>query len=202
MKPGTLFVLSAPSGAGKSSLAKALVDSMPNMAVSVSHTTRPRRPGEQQGIHYFFIDEPEFQAMVEAGRFLEHARVFGHHYGTSREAVEELLGQGKNVILDIDWQGARAIKRQMPQAKTIFILPPSQAALRGRLAGRGQDSREVIEQRMRAAVSEMTHYSEFDYKVVNDDFDAALQDLRAIVRGDTSGVRPLNVDIATLLGGT
>jgi len=195
-------VLSAPSGAGKSSLAKALVDSMPNMAVSVSHTTRPRRPGEQQGIHYFFIDEPEFQAMVEAGRFLEHARVFGHHYGTSREAVEELLRQGKNVILDIDWQGARAIKRQMPQAKTIFILPPSQAALRERLGGRGQDPREVIEQRMRAAVSEMTHYSEFDYKVVNDDFDAALQDLKAIVRGDTSGVRPLNVDVATLLGGT
>jgi guanylate kinase len=202
MKPGTLFVLSAPSGAGKTSLAKALVDAMPNMTVSVSHTTRAARPGEQQGVDYYFVAEPEFQDMVDSGRFLEHARVFGHRYGTSRQAVEELLHQGRDVVLDIDWQGARAIKQQMPQAKTIFILPPSRAALQKRLARRGQDSQGVIAQRMREAVSEMQHYREFDCVVVNDDFGAALEDLKAIVRGDTAGIRPLGVDVAALLGDT
>ncbi len=202
MKPGTLFVLSAPSGAGKTSLAKALVDAMPNMAVSVSHTTRAARPGEQQGVDYYFVAEPEFQDMVDSGRFLEDARVFGHRYGTSRQAVEELLHQGRDVVLDIDWQGARAIKQQMPQAKTIFILPPSRAALQKRLARRGQDSQGVIAQRMREAVSEMQHYREFDCVVVNDDFGAALEDLKAIVRGDTASIRPLGVDVAALLGDT
>jgi guanylate kinase len=199
MKPGTLFILSAPSGAGKTTLAKALVDASPDVAISVSHTTRPKRPGERDGIDYIFVSDAEFLASVEAGEFLEHAQVFGNRYGTSRAAVERLLQQGKDVILDIDWQGARAVKKAMPQAKSIFILPPSRDALAQRLAGRGQDSTAVIERRMRAAISEMEHCKEFDYQVVNDDFAAALADLKAIIAGKPERVRPLAVDIATLL---
>jgi guanylate kinase len=199
MKPGTLFILSAPSGAGKTTLAKALVDASPDVAISVSHTTRPKRPGERDGIDYIFVSDAEFLASVEAGEFLEHAQVFGNRYGTSRTAVERLLQQGKDVILDIDWQGARAVKKAMPQAKSIFILPPSRDALAQRLAGRGQDSTAVIERRMRAAISEMEHCKEFDYQVVNDDFAAALADLKAIIAGKPERVRPLAVDIATLL---
>jgi guanylate kinase len=199
MKPGTLFILSAPSGAGKTTLAKALVDASPDVAISVSHTTRPERPGERDGIDYIFVSDAEFLASVEAGEFLEHAQVFGNRYGTSRAAVERLLQQGKDVILDIDWQGARAVKKAMPQAKSIFILPPSRDALAQRLAGRGQDSTAVIERRMRAAISEMEHCKEFDYQVVNDDFAAALADLKAIIAGKPERVRPLAVDIATLL---
>jgi guanylate kinase len=199
MKAGTLFILSAPSGAGKTTLAKALVDALPAVAISVSHTTRPKRPGERDGIDYIFVSDAGFLASVEAGEFLEHAQVFGNRYGTSRAAVERLLQQGKDVILDIDWQGARAVKKAMPQAKSIFILPPSRDALAQRLAGRGQDSTVVIERRMRAAISEMEHYKEFDYQVVNDDFAAALADLKAIIAGKPERVRPLAVDIAALL---
>jgi guanylate kinase len=199
MKAGTLFILSAPSGAGKTTLAKALVDALPDVAISVSHTTRPKRPGERDGIDYIFVSDAGFLASVEAGEFLEHAQVFGNRYGTSRAAVERLLQQGKDVILDIDWQGARAVKKAMPQAKSIFILPPSRDALAQRLAGRGQDSTAVIERRMRAAISEMEHYKEFDYQVVNDDFAAALADLKAIIAGKPERVRPLAVDIAALL---
>lgn len=199
MKPGTLFILSAPSGAGKTTLAKALVDALPDVAISVSHTTRSKRPGERDGVDYIFVSDAEFLASVEAGEFLEHAQVFGNRYGTSRGAVERLLQQGKDVILDIDWQGARAVKKAMPQAKSIFILPPSRDALAQRLAGRGQDSTAVIERRMRAAISEMEHYKEFDYQVVNDDFAAALADLKAIIAGKPERVRPLAVDISTLL---
>ena len=199
MKPGTLFILSAPSGAGKTTLAKALADALPDVAISVSHTTRPKRPGEREGIDYIFVSDTEFLASVEAGEFLEHAQVFGNRYGTSRGAIERLLQQGKDVILDIDWQGARAVKKAMPQAKSIFILPPSRDALAQRLAGRGQDSTAVIQQRMRAAISEMEHYKEFDYQVVNDDFAAALADLKAIIAGKPERVRLLTVDIATLL---
>lgn len=200
MKSGKLFILSAPSGAGKTSLARALVKALPDLAFSISHTTRPPRPGEKDGVDYYFVDEAEFQAMMETDMFLEHARVFDHRYGTSRAAVERLLTAGKGVVLDIDWQGARAIKQKMPQAQTIFILPPSREALIERLAGRGQDSREVVERRMRAAVSEMKHYREFDYLVVNDDFVAALEDLKAIVQGDPAGPRRPAVDMAKLLG--
>ena len=200
MKSGKLFVLSAPSGAGKTSLARALVKALPDLAFSVSHTTRPPRPGEKDGVDYYFVDEAQFQAMMEKDMFLEHARVFDHRYGTSRAAVERLLTAGKGVVLDIDWQGARAIKQKMPQAHTIFILPPSREALIERLAGRGQDSSEVVERRMRAAVSEMEHYGEFDYLVVNDDFTAALEDLKAIVRGDPAGQRRPAVDMTRLLG--
>lgn len=195
---GKLFIFSAASGTGKTSLAKALVEQMPELAFSVSHTTRAPRPGETHGVHYYFVTPAQFKEMVEADRFLEHATVFGNSYGTSRAVTENLLRQGKSVIFDIDWQGARAIKEKMPEAVSIFILPPSRAALEQRLTGRGQDSREVIEKRMRAAVSEMSHYKEFDQLVVNDDFNAALADLKAIIRGD-GNPRPVQVDMEALL---
>lgn len=197
---GRLFIFSAASGTGKTSLAKALVEQMPDLAFSVSHTTRAPRPGEQHGVHYYFVTPQQFDEMVAADRFLEHARVFGNSYGTSRAVTENLLRQGKSVIFDIDWQGARAIKEKMPEAVSIFILPPSRAALEERLTGRGQDAPEVIARRMREAVSEMSHYKEFDYLVVNDDFNAALADLKAIIRGDGSP-RPVQMDLEALLSG-
>ena len=198
MNKGRLFIFSAASGTGKTSLARALVEQMPDVAFSVSHTTRAPRPRESHGVHYYFVSQREFDEMVAAGRFLEHAKVFDNSYGTSRGAIENLLRQGRNIILDIDWQGARAVKEQMPEAVGIFILPPTRAALQERLTARGQDSPEVVESRMRAAVSEMSHYKEFDHVVVNDDFDAALNDLKAIIRGEGSP-RPLRVDIQSLL---
>ena len=200
-KKGLLFVLSAPSGGGKSSLAKALVASEPDIAVAVSHTTRAPRPGEEHGVHYFYVSPAQFEAMVAAGDFLEHARVFDNHYGTSKQAVQSLLDAGKHVLLDIDWQGMRAIKQQQPTARSIFILPPTRQELETRLRGRGQDSEEIIARRMRDAISEMQHYHEFDYVVVNDDFEAALTDLRAIIRGRDADVRPLHIDIPALLSG-
>ncbi len=196
---GRLIILSAPSGAGKTSLANALVESLPDLVFSVSHTTRPPRPGEQHGVHYYFVTQKDFEEMIAAGRFLEYAQVFGHLYGTSRAVVENLLKQGKDVILDIDWQGARSIKQQMPQAISIFVLPPSRTALEERLILRGQDTPEVIEQRMREALAETRHYGEFDYVVVNDEFKAALQDLKAIIRGEPEARRPLTLDPASLL---
>jgi guanylate kinase len=198
--PGKLFIFSAASGTGKTSLAKALVEQMPDVAFSVSHTTRAPRPGEQHGVHYYFVTPQQFDEMVAADRFLEHAKVFGNSYGSSRAVTENLLRQGKSVIFDIDWQGARAIKEKMPEAVSIFILPPSRAALQERLTARGQDSPEVVESRMRAAVSEMSHYKEFDHLVVNDDFNAALADLKAIIRGDGSP-RPVQADLDALLSG-
>ena len=197
---GKLFIFSAASGTGKTSLAKALVESMPDVAFSVSHTTRAPRPGEEHGVHYYFVTQQQFDEMVAADRFLEHAKVFGNSYGTSRAVTENLLRQGKSVIFDIDWQGARAIKEKMPEAVSIFILPPSRAALEERLTGRGQDSPEVIARRMREAVSEMSHYKEFDHLVVNDDFSAALDDLKAIIHGEGSP-RPVRVDMEALLSG-
>ena len=197
---GKLFIFSAASGTGKTSLAKALVESMPDLAFSVSHTTRAPRPGEQHGVHYYFVSPQQFDEMAAADRFLEHAKVFGNSYGSSRAVTENLLRQGKSVIFDIDWQGARAIREKMPEAVSIFILPPSRAALQERLTARGQDSPEVVESRMRAAVSEMSHYKEFDHLVVNDDFNAALADLKAIIRGDGSP-RPVQADLDALLSG-
>ncbi|YCH21666.1 guanylate kinase [Pseudomonas sp. D1-3] len=181
---GTLYIISAPSGAGKSSLVKALIDSEPLIRVSVSHTTRGMRPGEQDGVHYHFVDHAQFTAMLEQGEFLEHAQVFGNYYGTSRRALEKTLAEGIDLILEIDWQGAQQVRRLMPQAKSIFILPPTLEALRHRLTSRGQDSGEVIEQRMREAVSEMSHYVEYDYLVINDDFSHALSDLKAVFRAN------------------
>ncbi len=181
---GTLYIISAPSGAGKSSLVKALIDSEPLIRVSVSHTTRGMRPGEQDGVHYHFVDHAQFTAMLERSEFLEHAQVFGNYYGTSQRALEKTLAEGIDLILEIDWQGAQQVRRLMPQAKSIFILPPTLEALRHRLTGRGQDSGEVIEQRMREAVSEMSHYVEYDYLVINDDFSHALSDLKAVFRAN------------------
>lgn len=196
---GKLFILSAPSGAGKSSLAKALMQALPNLAVSVSHTTRAPRPGEAHGVHYYFVTRDEFETMVQAGKFVEYARVFDNYYGTARSSIDQLLEAGKDVLLDIDWQGARNIKQHMPGAVSIFILPPTRAALEERLRGRGQDSPETIARRMRDAVAEMRHYSEFDHVVVNDVFDAARADLVAILQGKSAQKRPLNIDTATLL---
>ena len=181
---GTLYIVSAPSGAGKTSLVKALLDAQPHVRVSVSHTTRPMRPGEVDGVNYHFVSREEFVERMERGEFLEHAEVFGNLYGTSQRWLEQTLNEGYDLILEIDWQGAQQVRRLMPQAKSIFILPPTQEALRQRLTNRGQDSDEVIEKRMREAVSELTHYVEYDYLVINDDFAHALIDLQAIFRAN------------------
>lgn len=199
MSKGTLFIFSAASGGGKSSLAQALSESDAGIGISVSHTTRAPRPGEIDGQHYYFVSVAEFEKLIEQDQFLEHARVFDNYYGTSKQAVQSLLDQGKHVILDIDWQGARSIKQQMPVAVSIFILPPSKPELERRLRSRGQDSDEVIARRMQDAVSEMQHYDEFDHVVVNDDFDAALADLDAIIHGKSAQIRPLSVDLDDLL---
>lgn len=178
---GTLYIFSAPSGAGKTSLVKALLESMDGITVSVSHTTRAMRPGEQEGVHYHYVAIPTFERMVDEGQFLEHAKVFDNYYGTSRQAVLDKLAQGLDVILEIDWQGARQVRALFPECVGIFVLPPSKAALRERLTGRGQDDETIIDRRMRDAETEMSHYAEFDYVVVNDVFEEALAELRAIV---------------------
>jgi guanylate kinase len=179
---GTLYIISAPSGAGKTSLVKALVDDIDDVRVSVSHTTRPMRPGEQDGVNYNFVDIASFERMVEEDVFLEHARVFDNFYGTSREWVEQQLREGIDVVLEIDWQGAQQVRPKMPGCVGVFILPPSREALMERLRGRGQDSEEVIERRFSDAVTDMAHFNEYDYVVINDDFTEALLDLSAIVR--------------------
>lgn len=183
--PGNLFVLSAPSGAGKSSLIKAMLeqDKQGSMAVSVSHTTRQPRPGEINGVHYHFVDHKTFESLVAENAMFEWAEVFGQYYGTSHRAIEDTLQQGKDVFLDIDWQGARQVKKMKSDAITVFIAPPSREALLSRLRGRGQDSDEVIASRMKEAISEISHFSEFDYIVVNDDFELALQELKSILIG-------------------
>lgn len=180
-QPGTLYVISAPSGAGKTSLVRALVESTPDIAVSVSHTTRPPREGEADGVDYHFTDIATFESMVAEGAFLEHAKVFDNYYGTSRNAALDGVSHGRDVILEIDWQGAGQVRESIPQAVGIFILPPSRAVLAERLQGRGQDSEEVIQRRMEAAQAEMAHHAEFDYLLVNDDFDTALSELRSVV---------------------
>jgi guanylate kinase len=181
---GTLYIFSAPSGAGKTSLVKALLESMDGITVSVSHTTRAMRPGEQEGVHYHYVAIPAFERMVAGQAFLEHAKVFDNYYGTSRQAVLDKLAQGLDVILEIDWQGARQVRTLFPDCVGIFVLPPSKAALRERLTGRGQDAKEIIDRRMHDAEAEMSHYAEFDYVVVNDVFDEALAELRAIVTAE------------------
>ena len=178
---GTLYVISAPSGAGKTSLVKALLEKTAGIGVSVSHTTRAMRDGEQDGFDYHFVDKAKFEKMVEESAFLEHAQVFDNFYGTAIANIEATLKKGDDVILEIDWQGAEQVRKQLPYSVNIFILPPSRAALEERLRGRGQDSDEIIARRMRDAKSETSHYSEYDYLVVNDDFDNALMELRSIV---------------------
>jgi guanylate kinase len=182
--PGDLFVISAPSGAGKTSLVRQLLAEEVSAAVSVSHTTRPPRPGEINGQHYHFVDRATFQALALSGAFLESAEVFGNYYGTSFSAVERLLWAGRRVILEIDWQGAQQVAKRFQEVCRIFIVPPSLAVLEERLQGRGQDSAEVIQARMAKACAEISHYQEFDYIVVNDDFSSAVQDLKAIFRAE------------------
>jgi len=181
MVTGTLYIVSAPSGGGKTSLVNALVKSVPDLYVSISYTTRQARVGESEGVNYFFVDEPTFKRYQEAHHFLEYAKVFNHWYGTSKAWVIERLNEGKDVILEIDWQGARRIKEQMP-CIAIFILPPSLESLSARLRERRQDKEEIIQERMAKASEEMSHYPEYDYVIVNDSFDSALTDLNAILR--------------------
>jgi guanylate kinase len=179
---GQLFIVSAPSGAGKTSLVNALLERLSGIEVSVSHTTRAPRLGEVSGIDYNFIDQTGFQQIVDKKGFLEYATVFGNSYGTSKTLVEEKLAQGVDIVLEIDWQGAQQVRKVMKNCCSIFILPPSKQVLDDRLRGRGQDSEEVISKRMRTAVDEMMHYSEYDFLVVNDDFETALSELVAVVQ--------------------
>jgi len=181
MAKGTLFIISAPSGAGKTSLVAGILAQINNIQASISHTTRDCRPGEQNGINYHFVDHQQFVTMIENNAFLEHAEVFGNFYGTSQEWVEATLNTGTDVILEIDWQGAEQVRSKFADSQSIFILPPSKQALRERLNGRGQDHAEVIEKRIAAATEEMSHYVEADYLVINDDFALALQQLKSII---------------------
>jgi guanylate kinase len=178
---GTLYTVSAPSGAGKTSLVNALLERSRDLRVSVSHTTRPMRSGEEDGVNYHFVSEEVFLEMLERGEFLEHARVFGNLYGTSQIWVEQQLAAGIDVILEIDWQGAQQVRRLLPDTRSIFILPPSRHALEQRLNSRGQDDAAVIEARMAKAVEEMSHYVEGDFLVINNEFDEALRELEAII---------------------
>jgi guanylate kinase len=181
MKKGKLYIISAPSGAGKTSLIKKLVPITNKLIVSVSHTTRAQRPGEVDGADYFFTPVEKFKSLIEQQAFLEYAQVFDNYYGTSQKSVEDSLKQGNDVILEIDWQGAEQIRYILPDAISIFILPPSTKVLRERLQGRAQDSKAVIDRRMQDAATEMSHYAEYNYLVVNDDFSHALTELKSII---------------------
>ena len=200
MTQGLLIIVSAPSGAGKTSLVAALMARDPQLTMSVSHTTRARRQREQDGINYHFVSRQHFLDMVSQQAFVEHAEVFGHLYGTSSSSVAVERDQGRDVILEIDYQGARQIRERYPEAISIFILPPSRATLAARLEGRGEDTRSVIEQRLAMARSEMSSFAEYDYLVVNDDFEVALQDMACIVRAERLRVVNQRQRLGPLLG--
>jgi len=199
MTRGRLIVIAAPSGAGKTSLVKALLASEPALRLSVSHTTRRRRETEQEGREYHFVSVPEFERLRDAGEFLEHAQVFDNLYGTSRAYVGQQLGAGHDVVLEIDWQGAQQVRRAMPQCVSVFILPPSTDALAKRLAARATDTAQVIARRLADAAADMSHYREFDYLVVNDDFDRAVADLQRIVAGDAQDLRSDRPELQPLI---
>jgi len=196
---GRPYILAAASGTGKTTLARALIERVDNLAFSISHTTRPPRPGERDGVDYHFVNRETFVRMVDQCRFIEHARVFDNFYGTSFDSLETQLAAGNDVLLDIDWQGARLVREHLADVVDIFILPPSREELERRLRDRGQDTDAVIARRMHDAVSEMRHYDEFRFVVVNDDFDAALADLEAILAGEPAAVRPNRLDMVALL---
>jgi guanylate kinase len=198
---GRLFVIAAPSGAGKTSLVRALMEREPSLRFSISYTTRPQRPTEAHGRDYFFVSKDEFAAMVARGEFLEHARVFDNCYGTALSQVEASLASGQDLVLEIDWQGAQQIRVALPECRSIFILPPTRAELERRLRGRGTDAEDVIQRRLRDAATDMTHWSEFDYVVVNDDFEQALADLHAIVQGRGDASRRDRSGLAELAAG-
>ena len=199
MKRGRLIVIAAPSGAGKTSLVKALLASEPGLRLSVSHTTRKRRPTEREGREYHFVSVPKFEQLVERGEFLEHARVFDNYYGTARAFVEQQLARGDDVVLEIDWQGAQQVRRAMPQCVSVFILPPTRATLAERLAQRATDTPQIIARRLKDAAADMSHYREFDYVVVNDDFARALADLKRILAGQGEDLRSDRGELAPLL---
>ena len=199
MKPGQLYIVSAPSGAGKTSLLNALCQQLKHLTISVSHTTRAPRPGEVDGEHYHFVNVETFQQEIAQGLFLEYAPVFDNYYGTSKIAVDALLAARKDVILEIDWQGARQVRERADSVISIFILPPSQASLEERLLNRKQDSEAIIQRRMRDARNEISHYSEYDYVIINDDFDDALADLVAIFRSERLRLKRQQLHHASLL---
>jgi guanylate kinase len=180
METGRLFVVAAPSGAGKTSLVKALTERNTDVSVSISHTTRKRRPDEKNGVNYYFVSQNAFSEIQRSGGFIESADVFGNAYGTSKKEADRILSSGKHLILEIDWQGAKQIRLRLPEAESIYILPPSISALRERLLGRGQDDNETIQKRMDEAISEVSHYSEFDHLIINEKFDLALQQFEEI----------------------
>ncbi len=196
MQTGTLYIISSPSGAGKSSLLSKLLDhysSPKSVQMSVSHTTRTIRPGEQHGVHYHFVESDAFKELIERNAFLEWAEVFGNYYGTSRALIEEALANGIDVFLDIDWQGARQIREAFPECRSIFLLPPGKQELEKRLKQRGQDSDEVIAGRMAQAVSEMSHHDEYDYLIINDDFETAFKQLCSIVEAERLRSKPQQI---------
>lgn len=197
--PGRLFVIAAPSGAGKTSLVRALLEREPRLRVSVSHTTRKPRPHEMNGRDYFFVSIPEFQDMIAANAFVEHAQVFDNFYGTSRAALQQACGAGYDVILEIDWQGARQVRKALPDCRLIFILPPSRAALETRLRNRRTDSEEVIRRRLRDAVDDMSHCREFEFVIVNDNFEQAVSDLQHVIRADSTGLAAGRAALGPLL---
>ncbi|MDF1583733.1 MAG: guanylate kinase [Methyloprofundus sp.] len=199
MNKGKLYIISAPSGAGKTSLIKKLVPITDKLMVSVSHTTRAQRPGEVNGIDYFFTSVEQFKNLIDQQAFLEYAQVFDNYYGTSQKSVEDSLKQGNDVILEIDWQGAEQIRYSLPDAISIFILPPSTEILRQRLQGRGQDSKAVIDRRMQDAVNEMSHFAEYNYLVVNDDFNHALTELKAIILANRLTIEHQQQNLGALL---
>jgi guanylate kinase len=199
MSRGRLIVISAPSGAGKTSLVKQLLQDDPRLKLSISHTTRTRRPTEAEGREYHFVSVAQFQALAARGEFLEHARVFDNFYGTSRAFVEEQQRAGRNVLLEIDWQGAQQVRACMPQCVSVFILPPSRKALAERLARRATDTAEVIARRLADAATDMSHYREFDYVVVNDDFATAVAELKRIIAGEGEALRSDRPQLAPLV---
>ncbi len=180
-RQGILYIIAAPSGGGKTSLIKALIKEVNDIYISVSHTTRSRRETEVEGVDYFYISRDKFESLLKQDIFLEHALVFGNYYGTSRAWVEETLKQGKDVILEIDWQGAQQVCALMPKAVTVFVLPPSRQLLKQRLLARNEDAASTIQVRLSESVNEMSHYREYDYLIINDIFDSALQDLKTII---------------------
>lgn len=200
-KRGRLFVIAAPSGAGKTSLVKALLERKPELHVSISYTTRTKRATEEDGREYHFVSVGDFQRLQEQGQFLEYAQVFDNFYGTGRRPVETELARGNNVVLEIDWQGAQQVRRTLPECVTIFVLPPSRASLEERLRNRRTDSEEVIARRLRDAVGDMSHWNEFNYVVINDDFERAIADLVSIVEGQGEALDAHRPQLQDLLAG-